>query len=167
MMGKAQCVYSNRDIRCYPSILANRLDFQANNFFDLLDTVTVGLASIPPITNRPPDSAVKLAKNLSAFGPLFERHILRRRHVKNSVAIGAVRLSPGDVKANPKHEQKKRLAERITQDVMAVLNYGDESVSVAMEEVKSQDWAKNVYTPDIKNKWGQLYKKPGYNENDL
>jgi len=24
-----------------------------------------------------------------------------------------------------------------------------------------------VYKPDVKNKWDTLYKKPGYDENDL
>lgn len=58
--------------------------------------------------------------------------------------------------------QKKRLAERITQDVMDVFNYGEESVSVAMEEIKSKDWAEKVYKPDIVGKLDQLYQKPGY-----
>jgi len=39
---------------------------------------------------------------------------------------------------------------------------GDESVSVALEEVKSNDWAEKVYKPDIRGKWDMLYKKPGY-----
>jgi phenylpyruvate tautomerase PptA (4-oxalocrotonate tautomerase family) len=30
-----------------------------------------------------------------------------------------------------------------------VLNYGEESVSLAIEEVKPQDWAEKVYKPDI------------------
>jgi 4-oxalocrotonate tautomerase len=68
-----------------------------------------------------------------------------------------VKLWPG------KSEQKKtRLAEAITKDVMEVLNYGDESVSVAIEEVEPQDWAEQVYKPDIVNKPEQIYKKPGY-----
>jgi len=46
---------------------------------------------------------------------------------------------------------------------MSVLHYGEESVSVALEEVKSQDWTDKVYKRDIKEKWDQLYKKPGYN----
>jgi 4-oxalocrotonate tautomerase len=46
-------------------------------------------------------------------------------------------------------EQKSRLAERITEDVMAVLNYGEESVSVALEEVKPEDWAEKVCRRDI------------------
>lgn len=68
-----------------------------------------------------------------------------------------VRLWPGKSEA-----QKTRLAEKITQDVMDVLGYGEESVSLAMEEVKSSDWAEQVYQPDIKAKWNTLYKKPGY-----
>jgi len=38
----------------------------------------------------------------------------------------------------------------------------EESVSVAIEEVNSQDWAEDVYKPDIQDKWDKLYKKPGY-----
>jgi len=68
-----------------------------------------------------------------------------------------VKLWPGKSKA-----QKERLAAKIAQDVMDILNYGEESVSVAMEEIKSSDWAKQVYQPDIKDKWDKLYKKPGY-----
>ena len=64
-------------------------------------------------------------------------------------------------------QQKKRLAEAITKDVMDILQYGEESVSVAMEEVKSQDWVEKVYRPDVKGKWDKLYKKPRYDESDL
>jgi 4-oxalocrotonate tautomerase len=73
-----------------------------------------------------------------------------------------VKLWPGK-----SEQQKPRLAEAITKDVMEILHYGDGSVSVAMEEIKSQDWLEKVYEPDIKGKWDKLYKKPGYNENDL
>ena len=59
-------------------------------------------------------------------------------------------------------EQKQRLADKISKDVMDVLNYGEESVSVAMEEVSSKDWAEKVYKPDIEAKPDKLYKKPGY-----
>ena len=68
-----------------------------------------------------------------------------------------VKLWPGK-----SEEQKKRLAEKITEDVMSVLNYGDESVSVAFEEVTAKDWAEKVYRPDIVKVPGKLYKKPGY-----
>jgi 4-oxalocrotonate tautomerase len=64
-------------------------------------------------------------------------------------------------------QQKTRLAEAITRDVTGILHYGEESVSVAMEEVKSQDWVEKVYKPEIKGNLNKLYKKPGYDENDL
>ena len=73
-----------------------------------------------------------------------------------------VKLWPGK-----SEQQKARLAEAITKDVMEILHYGDESVSVAMEEVKSQDWVEKVYRPDIQNKRNTLYKKPGYDVSDL
>src|SRR2546425_2720388 len=68
-----------------------------------------------------------------------------------------VKLWPGK-----SEQQKRRLAEAITQDVMKVLNYGDESVSVAFEEVSAADWAEKVYKPDIVETSAKLYKKPGY-----
>jgi 4-oxalocrotonate tautomerase len=46
--------------------------------------------------------------------------------------------------------------------VMTVLNYGEDSVSVAMEEVQPKDWAEKVYRPDILGKPEGLYKKPSY-----
>ena len=58
--------------------------------------------------------------------------------------------------------QKSRLAEEIVKDVMKILNYGEESVSVAMEEINPKDWAEQVYKPDIVNNSARLYKKPGY-----
>lgn len=37
----------------------------------------------------------------------------------------------------------------ITKDVMTILNYGDESVSVAMQEVTPDEWREQEYRPDI------------------
>jgi 4-oxalocrotonate tautomerase len=68
-----------------------------------------------------------------------------------------VKLWPGK-----SEQQKQRLADAIVKDVMSVLNYGEESVSVAMEEITSKDWPEQVYRPDIIEKPKQLYKKPGY-----
>ena len=68
-----------------------------------------------------------------------------------------VQLWPGKTE-----QQKTRLAEAITKDVMNIFNYGEESVSVAMEEIKPRDWAEKVYKPDIVNQPDKLYKKPGY-----
>lgn len=55
-------------------------------------------------------------------------------------------------------KQKQKLAERIAKDVMDVLDYGEESVSVAMEEVSARDWVEKVYKPDIQSKWDNIYK---------
>jgi len=68
-----------------------------------------------------------------------------------------VKLWPGK-----SDQQKTRLAEKIAKDVMDVLNYGEESVSVGFEEIKSRDWKEKVYKPDIQDKWDKLYRKPGY-----
>lgn len=68
-----------------------------------------------------------------------------------------VKLWPGK-----SEQQKQRLMDTITKDVMSVLNYGEESVSVTMEEVKCQDWYEKVYKPDVKDKWDNFYKKAGY-----
>jgi 4-oxalocrotonate tautomerase len=57
---------------------------------------------------------------------------------------------------------KSRLAEAITKDIMSVLGYEEESVSVAFEEVDVRDWTEKVYKPDIRDKWDTVYKKPGY-----
>jgi 4-oxalocrotonate tautomerase len=45
---------------------------------------------------------------------------------------------------------------------MTVLNYGEESVSVAVEEVRADDWTDKVYKPDILGTPKLIYKKPGY-----
>jgi 4-oxalocrotonate tautomerase len=50
-----------------------------------------------------------------------------------------VKLWPGK-----SEEQKARLAERITEGVMAVLDHGEESISVSIEEVAPQDWTEKV-----------------------
>ncbi len=64
--------------------------------------------------------------------------------------------------AGKSEEQKSQLAEEITKNPISVLNYGEESVSVAFEEINPQDWTENDYKPNIQNKWDTLYKKPGY-----
>jgi 4-oxalocrotonate tautomerase len=68
-----------------------------------------------------------------------------------------VKLWPGK-----SEQQKARLADKIAHDVMDVLNYGEESVSVGFEEIKSQDWKEKVYKPDIQDNWEKLCKNPGY-----
>jgi 4-oxalocrotonate tautomerase len=57
---------------------------------------------------------------------------------------------------------KQRLAEEITKTVKTVLNYGDDAISVGIEDVDPADWTEKVYRPDILSKPKNIYKKPGY-----
>ncbi|MCG6941555.1 MAG: tautomerase family protein [Thiohalocapsa sp.] len=68
-----------------------------------------------------------------------------------------VKLWPGK-----SDEQKARLTEAIVRDVTSVLHYGDESVSVAFEEIAPEAWTEQVFEPDILGKWDSLAKTPGY-----
>ncbi|MDB5395994.1 MAG: 4-oxalocrotonate tautomerase [Rhodospirillales bacterium] len=68
-----------------------------------------------------------------------------------------VKLWPGK-----SDEQKRRLSDAIAQNVTTILNYGEDAVSVAVEEVSSTEWSTHVYEPDIVRKWANLTKEPGY-----
>ena len=68
-----------------------------------------------------------------------------------------VKLWPGK-----SEQQKRKLAEGVTQAVMTSLGYGEESVSVSLEEIPPGEWTERVYKPDIINGPGKLYKHPGY-----
>jgi 4-oxalocrotonate tautomerase len=68
-----------------------------------------------------------------------------------------VKLWPGK-----SEQQKKDLATAITKAVMSTLGYGEESVSVGIEEIKPQDWTNKVYNPEILGKQQTIYKEPGY-----
>jgi 4-oxalocrotonate tautomerase len=68
-----------------------------------------------------------------------------------------VKLWPGK-----SEEQKSRLAEAIVRDVMEILDYGEDYVSVAMDEVAPADWAQEAYEPDVVANAKRLYKAPGY-----
>ncbi len=43
---------------------------------------------------------------------------------------------------------------------MGVLHYGEQPVSVAMNEIPANEWADKGYRPDIVLQPNQLYKKP-------
>ena len=73
-----------------------------------------------------------------------------------------VKLWPGK-----SEQQKTRLVEAITKDVMNILHYGEESVSVAMEEIKPGEWAEKVYRAELNDNLDKLYKKPRYDEREL
>ncbi len=59
-------------------------------------------------------------------------------------------------------EQKAELAQAIADDFVRILGSKDSSVSVAFEEVPSDDWMTTVFEPDILGKWDSLSKEPGY-----
>lgn len=58
-----------------------------------------------------------------------------------------VKLWPGE-----SEEQKVQLTEKIVKGILDVLNWGEETISVAIEEVTQEDWADKVYKPDIVGK---------------
>jgi 4-oxalocrotonate tautomerase len=68
-----------------------------------------------------------------------------------------VKLWPG-----PTEQQKTQLADKIVKSLVETIGTGEESVSVAIEEVKPKDWMAQVYRPDIEPAMASLYKKPGY-----
>ena len=69
-----------------------------------------------------------------------------------------VKLYPGR-----SEEQKIKLADEIVKDVVAIAKCDEKSVSVAFEETEKENWAEEVYKPDILNKKDSLYREPGYN----
>lgn len=72
-----------------------------------------------------------------------------------------VKLYPGR-----SEEQKRQLTGKIIADAMEALKCEEKTLSVAFEEVSPEDWPEKVYRPDILDRTGQLYKKPGYNPFD-
>jgi 4-oxalocrotonate tautomerase len=65
--------------------------------------------------------------------------------------------------AGRSEKEKARLAAEMTKTVRNVLKYGDEAISVSIEDVEPKDWAEKVYRPDILDKPKTIYKQPGYN----
>ena len=60
------------------------------------------------------------------------------------------------------NEQKQALADAVTKAVTSTLRYGDEAVSVAVEDVSPERWVEDVYKPDILGHSDKLFKRPGY-----
>ena len=56
----------------------------------------------------------------------------------------------------------RAFAEAIVEDVVNIIGCGEESVSVAIEEIDPKEWKEKVYDPMIRRKMDILYKKPGY-----
>ena len=76
---------------------------------------------------------------------------------ENNMPHVSVKLWPGR-----SEETKQRLVDAIVKDVVHIIGCGEESVSVAIEEVEPKDWKEKVYDPLIRRKMDALYKKPGY-----
>jgi 4-oxalocrotonate tautomerase len=68
-----------------------------------------------------------------------------------------VKLLPGR-----SEDQKTALANAIVENVTSIARCEVDAVSVAFEEVSSEDWTEKVYRPDILGHPDRLYKKPGY-----
>lgn len=58
--------------------------------------------------------------------------------------------------------QIEQLADAITREIVAIAGCAAKSVSVAVEEVAPENWAAEVYAPDIRDQAEKLVKKPGY-----
>ena len=69
-----------------------------------------------------------------------------------------VKMYPGRTE-----EQKQRLADAIVDDVASITGAEEQWISVSIEDVPPDDWPETVYRPEILEKEGLLYKKPGYN----
>jgi len=62
-------------------------------------------------------------------------------------------------------QQKARLAEAVSQAVVATLKLDEKPVSVAIEDVEPANWTHEVYKPDILNN-PKIYKKGGYDPDE-
>ena len=59
-------------------------------------------------------------------------------------------------------ENKKMIAEALTDTLSKSLSISDEFISLSVEDFLKEDWVEDVYKPEIIGKPGNLYKKPGY-----
>lgn len=69
----------------------------------------------------------------------------------------SVKCYPGRTK-----EQKERLAKKITEDVMEIMDAKIETISVTIEDIQPEDWESTVKNVEILPKEDIMYKKPGY-----
>ena len=72
-----------------------------------------------------------------------------------------VKLWPGRTE-----EQKQALTRQIVKAVEETMGAPNDYITVAIEEVSSAAWPKQVYKPEIADKLDKLYKKPGYGYTD-
>jgi 4-oxalocrotonate tautomerase len=76
---------------------------------------------------------------------------------ENDMPHVCVKLWPGR-----SEQTKQRLSDAIVRDIVDIIGCGEESVSVAIEEIDPQDWKEKVYDPLLRRQMDTIYKKPGY-----
>ena len=108
--------------------------------------ITMGTAVV--YTFSIPCSAEQLSKSKTSVSTELREETMP--HV-------SVKLYPGR-----SEQQKVQLAEAIVRDVVDIIQCGEGSISVAIEDIDPQDWKEKVYLPEIVGKSDKLYKKPGY-----
>lgn len=59
-------------------------------------------------------------------------------------------------------EQKRKCAEKVADDIAAILGCEISSVSVAIKDVDENDWKEEVWDKNIVTDKDYLYKKPEY-----
>lgn len=59
-------------------------------------------------------------------------------------------------------EQKRKCAEKVADDIAAILGCEISSVSVAIKDVDEKDWKEEVWDKNIIADKNYLYKKPEY-----
>ncbi|WP_175839380.1 tautomerase family protein [Burkholderia anthina] len=59
-------------------------------------------------------------------------------------------------------QQKRNLTDAVAKGLVTTLKTSEDSVSVAIEEIKSQEWMEKGYRPGIEKDMAELCKKPGY-----
>lgn len=76
---------------------------------------------------------------------------------RNKIPHIIVKLWKGKTEA-----QKKKLADELAKTAMFVIGYGEESFSVAIENIEPNEWKEIIYQPDIIKQKEKLYNAPGY-----
>ncbi|MBU1054136.1 MAG: tautomerase family protein [Proteobacteria bacterium] len=66
-----------------------------------------------------------------------------------------IKLYPGR-----SQEQKQKLTDAIVRDVVSIAKCEAKTVSVAIEDVSSNDWDEKVFKPDILGNKNILFKEP-------
>lgn len=59
-------------------------------------------------------------------------------------------------------ENKKMIAEALTESLSKSLSISEEFISLSIEDILKEEWVEDVYKPEIIGKPDNLYKKPGY-----